>query len=118
LNGIFSRDTLKRTIKKSECAIINLDDSISPGTHWVCYYNNYYFDSFGLPPPIEVVKYIKDIQYNDIQYRNTKSVLCGFYCLYFLKRLDDGYKIYNILYKDFDYKNPMKNEIMIKQSLN
>ena len=80
-------------------------------------------------PPIEVVKYIKDIQYNDIQYQDTKSVLCGYYCLYFLKRLDDGikestdsfnslrYKIYYILYKDFDYKSPIKNEKMIKQFL-
>ena len=48
-------------------------------------------------PPVEVVRYIKGIQYNDIQYEDTKSVLCGYYCLYFLKRLHDGYKIYDIL---------------------
>ena len=68
-----------------------------------------------MPPTVEVIRYIKGIQYNDIQYQDTKSVLCGYYCLYFLKRLNDGYKIYDILYKDFDYKSPMKNESMIKQ---
>ena len=111
---MFSRDNLKGTIKKPEYGIINLDDTIGSGTHWVCYYNNYYFDPFGMPPPVEVVRYMKGIQYNDIQYQDTKSVLCGYNCLYFLKRLHDGYKIYDILYKHFDYKSPNKNENMIK----
>ena len=69
------------------------------GTHWVCYYNNYYFDPFDMPPPTEVIKYINGIQYNNIQYQDTKSCLCGYYCLYFLKRLNDDYKIYNIYKK-------------------
>ena len=50
-----------------------------------------------MPPPLEVKKYINNIKYNDIQYQNTKSVLCGYYCLYFLKRLNESYKIYDIL---------------------
>ena len=58
-NGVFSRDNLKGTIKKPECGIINVDDKIGSGTHWVCYYNNYYFDPFGMPLPVEVVRYIK-----------------------------------------------------------
>ena len=85
------------------------------GTHWVCYYNNYYFEPFGLSPPVEVIRYIKDIQYNDIQYQDTKSVLFGYYCLYLLKRLNDGNKIYDILYEDLDYKSPIKNKSMITQ---
>ena len=100
---VFSRDNLKGTIKKPECGkahecgIINLDDKIGFGTHCVCYYNNYYFDPFGMPPPIEVVKYISNIQYNNIHYQDTKSVLCGYYCLYFLKRRNDGKIILNLL---------------------
>ena len=111
---MFSKDNLKGTIKKPECGIINLHDTTGSGTHWVCYYNNYYFDPFGMPPAVDVVRYIKGIQYNDIQYQDTKNVLC----LYFLKRLHDGYKIYDILYKDFDYKSHMKNESMIQQFFN
>ena len=49
--GVFSRDNLLKTIKKPECGIINLDDIIGPGTHWVCYYKNYYFDPFGMLLP-------------------------------------------------------------------
>ena len=95
-----------------------MDDSIGPGTHWICYYNNYYFDPFGMSPLLEVKKYIKDIKYNDIQYQDTKSLLCGYYCLYFLKRLNDGYKIYDILYKNLDYKNTIKNESMLRHFFN
>ena len=43
--------------------------------------------------------------------QDTKSVLCGYYCLYFLKRLNEGYQIYDILYKDFDYKILLKMKI-------
>ena len=112
--GVFSRDNLKGTIKKPECGIINLDDKIGFGTHWVCYYNNYYFDPFRMPPPTEVVKYIPEIQYNNIHYQDTKSVLCGYNCLYFLKSLNDKVKIYDILYKKLNCKDPSKNEIIIK----
>ena len=80
-----------------------------------------------MPPPLEVKKYINSIKYNDIQYQDTRSVLCGYYCLYFLKRLNDElssdssnplvYRIYDILYKDFDNENPINNESMIKQKM-
>ena len=53
-----------------------------------------------MPPPLEVKKYINSIKYNDIQYQDTKSVLCGYYCLYFLKRLNDGYKIYDMVQRN------------------
>ena len=76
--GVFSRDNLKGTIKKPECDIINLDDIISPDTHWVCYYNNYYFGPFGMPPPTEVIKYINGIQYNTIQYQDKKGFFVDF----------------------------------------
>ena len=64
-----------------------------------------------MPPPTEVIKYINGIQYNTIQYQDTKSVLCGYYCLYFLKRLNDGIKIYDILYKKLNYKNLLKMKL-------
>jgi hypothetical protein len=42
---------------------LNLDSSNGQGTHWVCWYrdgdNKYYFDSYGLDPPIELVKYLQ-----------------------------------------------------------
>ena len=64
-----------------------------------------------MPSPVQVIRYIKDIQYNDIPYQDTKSVLCGYYCLYFLKRLNDGIKIYDILYKKLNYKILLKMKL-------
>ena len=50
--GVFMRDELPRQINAIECAVVNLDDSDGPGTHWVCYWNttefSNYFDSYGL----------------------------------------------------------------------
>ena len=62
--GVFSRDNLKETIKKPKCGTIHLDDKIGSGTHWVCYYNNYYLYPFGMPPPTEVINIL--MRYNII----------------------------------------------------
>ena len=70
--------------------IINLDDSYSSGTHWVAMLNKdniYYFDSFGLPPPREVTDLKKECIFNTSQYQAKNSVLCGYYCLYFLNKI-------------------------------
>ena len=80
------------------------------GTHWVCYYNKYYFDSFGLKPTQEIIKYIPEIKYNNIQYQDKNSVLCGYYCLFFLKKMQKGHKIYDILYKMLNPLNQQENE--------
>jgi len=60
--GVFSKDTLPKQIKNKECGIINLDNHIGLGTHWVAYRNIdrfcEYFDSFGLNIPSEVDKYM------------------------------------------------------------
>ena len=37
--SVFSRDNLAKKIQTLETGIINLDDSIGPGSHWVCYRN-------------------------------------------------------------------------------
>ena len=56
------RDELKGKIPKNkECGIINLNTSKENGSHWSCWYKKgtqkYYFDSFGLLPPKEIIKY-------------------------------------------------------------
>ena len=62
--GIFSRDSKDHLHKTGSC-IINLDDKIGNGTHWVATdikgKNVFYFDSFSMPPPIEFVSYAKRI---------------------------------------------------------
>ena len=74
---------------------MNLDDSSGSGTHWVCWmkFNNLelYFDSYGLPPPDELVKYLKSpIYYNSNQVQPDGQVFCGHLCLYVLKKVHDA----------------------------
>lgn len=87
------RDTLPSKPRKIECAILNLDSSRNPGTHWVAYVkqNEYceYFNSFGnLKPPLELIKYLKDIHinYNYKQYQTFGTTNCGHLCLLFLSK--------------------------------
>jgi hypothetical protein len=70
--------------------IVNLDDSNGNGTHWVAivYFKNYilYFDSYGVLPPIEIINNAKSkvLYYNGFIIQHEYSVLCGWYCIYFI----------------------------------
>ena len=61
--GVFMQDELPKRIKTNECAIVNLQKSDQDGSHWTCYYKHgkekYYFDSYGLEPTNEMLKYLK-----------------------------------------------------------
>ena len=66
----FFRHTLPKMAKKlSECGILNLDSSSGDGTHWVMWFkkgkDKFYFDSYGVQPPSELIAYLKSpIFYN------------------------------------------------------
>ena len=106
--GVYLRDTLPKKPKLEECGIFNLDDFFGSGTHWVCWWKRrdkaYYFDSFGLSPPIEFIDYIhpnKNIFYNTEQIQPRDQIFCGHLCLYVLKEMTkDGnlQRIINDLY--------------------
>ena len=116
--GVLSRDGLPRAIKK-KCGIINLDDIQGPGTHWVCYRNLdsvvgkpvvEYFDPFGLIMPNEVLEYFctarKQIIYSIDEIQNRSTVLCGYWCLYYLYERQRGNSILDIIHNPhFDNDN-------------
>ena len=111
--GIYSRDNLPQKIKK-ECGIINLDDMQGPGTHWVCYRNLdsvvEYFDPFGLIMPNEALKYFrssgKHIVYSLDEIQNRNTVLCGYWCLYYLFERQNGKSILDVIHNPhFDNDN-------------
>ena len=111
--GIYSRDGLPRKIRK-ECGIINLDDIQGAGTHWVCYRNLVnvieYFDSFGLIMPNEALKYFrtarKQIVYSIDEIQNRSTVLCGYWCLYYLFERPRGKSIIDVIHNPhFDDDN-------------
>lgn len=102
--GCYSKDLLKKVKtnkRKKLCLVVNMDDSSGGGTHWTCLdYNpkrnySFYFDSFGLEPPREVVKflgkYMKPIQFNTENLQDTRSNRCGYYCVEILEYLNQGY---------------------------
>ena len=106
--GVFMRDNLPKKKRTKECGIVNLADSLSDGTHWVCYFNNlpsavdpgqnYYFDSYGLPPPLEIVEYLGDnLEYNIYQIQKSGQI-CGHLCLYFLNRITKGMVFNDIIF--------------------
>ena len=99
-----------------QCFIINLDNTEGPGTHSVAmkiskdHIN--YFDSFGMQPPQELVNlcytFNKLYKYESNQFQDLSSVLCGYFCLYFLKEFN-GNNYFNVVEK-FNYNKYKKNK--------
>ena len=114
--GVYSRDGLPRKIRK-ECGIINLDDIQGAGTHWVCYRNIdsivEYFDPFGLIMLNEAVMYFntaspsgKRIVYSIDEIQNRNTVLCGYWCLYYLLERQRGKSMLEVIHNPhFDNDN-------------
>jgi hypothetical protein len=87
------KDKLFKKIKDKECGIINLDDFIGNGTHWVAYKKNLnliaYYDSFALNKlPISIEKYFETdkntVLFNNNIDQKINEVICGHLCLKFL----------------------------------
>ena len=123
LKGIFARD--EKMGKNHSPCIINLDSLEGLGTHWVCCWFSKehfeYFDSFGLPPPLEweknIMRWFPNMKFflrNNYQIQDVNSVRCGYYCLYFLNEKNRGKSFVEIL-KMFSMSNPKKNEKLIKK---
>ena len=113
--SIYSRDRLPDQIRKKECGIINLDSIEGEGTHWVCYRNIdkqmvEYFDPFGLIMPHEIHHYLatsgKEVIYSQDEIQNRDTVLCGYWCLYYLIERQKGKSILEVIHhEDFDHDN-------------
>jgi len=70
--------------------VLNLAGSSGNGSHWIAWFKingkNYYFDSFGIQPPIELVRYLRPpILYNTEKIQRNEQVFCGHLCIYVLK---------------------------------
>lgn len=76
----------------NECGIFNLNNSDQDGSHWVAWIKEgdlkIYFDSFGIKPPKELVKYLgeKNLQFTTRKYQDFNDPpVCGHLCLEFIK---------------------------------
>ena len=102
--GVFPRDIFVETPFSSLCTnhplnhyIVNLDESDSPGSHWIAVEydkntrNVTYFDSYALGPSLssdiedKFIKEAKTITYNftPLQMASAPSSVCGQYCILF-----------------------------------
>lgn len=109
--GVMMRDELPSNPLNKECGILNLNTHNQSGSHWVCWYKNqndrYFFDSFGEPPPMELLIYLKTnseyqnhlpvIRRSAITVQHYYSNECGSLCLYMLKKLSKGISFPKIL---------------------
>lgn len=91
--------------------IFNLDPHDKPGSHWVSMFIDmvkkqiYYFDSYGMAPPKEIVNLIERIKSQSVGYASNvnttrhqyKNSECGMYSMYFIARLLEGYKYENMV---------------------
>jgi len=119
--GVYSKDTLPDKPNNKESFIVNLQNFFDgEGTHWVAIYKNKnyeYFDSFGLPPPEEIITYCKgDVEYNSIQIQKMNTDLCGYYCIYYIRNRVMGRKPIDILF-DFTTKPSEVNAYIVKNFL-
>lgn len=104
------RNELTGKANSNESLIVNMDESSGSGTHWTCVFitesYSYYFDSFGLPPPKEVINYCPNNTryYNTFKIQKPEEVICGHYSIAVLYKLSNGGKFYDILYELLDSK--------------
>ena len=95
--GIYMRDD-KFTTKSG---IVNLHPT--KGTHWVLFTGNFYFDSYGCPPPVNIINQIGEGLYSEYQIQKDDSY-CAAYCLYVLYLTQSiGFKnaVLNLYYQTF-----------------
>ena len=96
-------------MKKDFCCVLNLENSNEDGSHWTALYNDKnenfseYFDSYGMKPPLEVVRFVKrnfrkPIYYNDNQLQQDESKNCGYFCKYYIINRSSGKEPYDVLY--------------------
>lgn len=122
LNGVLMRDEVKKNLTYG-FSIINLETSHQEGSHWTCVLytptDSYYFDSYGFVPPLELEEVIKPYVYNDSDIQDFNSEACGYYCIAFIKFMNDKNdkeKAYNAFIQLFK-NNRKENDDILKRYL-
>ena len=73
------------------------------GTHWVIFSDKFYFDSYGCPPPTNILNHINNGIHSEYQIQKNDSY-CAAYCLYVLYLTNTtGFKnaVLNLYYQAF-----------------
>ena len=121
--GVFPIDRLPiNLLNKPSSLIVNLDEAYKSGSHWVAIYfpkvgYAVYMDPLGSEPPPLIASFLQRNSKHGWKYNKTKlqgdmSLLCGYYCVVFLRSTP---KIH-LFFKKFKNCNPY-NEVLIKRLL-
>ena len=126
-SGCYPKDELPPQLIKGHWYIVNMQDANDgDGTHWICFKYGYpvtYYDSFGIAPPIEIMKIAKlGLIWNSKQIQNEKSTACGWFCIAcVLSDYEDGHRDTTTHFNRFlNYfsSNTVVNDRMLKKMLN
>lgn len=84
--GCYSKDQIPTNLERNCWYVLNMENANDGnGTHWVCFKYGYpvtYYDPFGAPPPIEVMKIVKrKMIWNSKQIQDMTSTACGWFCI-------------------------------------
>ena len=97
--GVFAMDTFPPALPTFTGAVLNLDSSTGPGSHWVGIYMSTtleYFDPLGHRPPIGLA-YPGPIRYNKKRIQHEASISCGLFSVDFVKRRLAGEQFTSII---------------------
>ena len=101
--------------------INNQSSTDGSGSHWTCLYLNkkmsFFFCSFGSPPSLEIVKFVKrfkskHLRYNNYIIQDLKSNNCGYYAIGFILFMDHNNYDYISFITAFDDDTKRNDEIL------
>ena len=102
--GCFALDQLPRQLKQNSLYIMNLSKISHEGSHWVqigTINGSTYFDSFGRPPPREIINNLlsvdKVVLWSDAVIQSPISQSCGYHVLLVSFLQARGYSVQEIL---------------------
>ena len=106
-SGTYPLDQIPNPLQPGRLYICNLDNSTQEGSHW-CQVSSLdapfsitYFDSFGRPPPHELVPSLhsqaQTVWYSDILIQSPLSQACGYHVLLVSLLQARGYSLVEIL---------------------
>lgn len=110
--GVFTLDELPKPFPESASAIVNLDKSDQPGSHWVGVFKNNvleWFDPLGNRPPEDAI--VESCIINRARIQDEDSIACGAFALDFVKRRIKGEDFASIIFSYTD--NAILNDLLI-----
>jgi hypothetical protein len=126
--GVFSIDTLPKTIKHRHFCICNTDTSAESGQHWFCFIQNHSaevecFDSLGIneEKKEKLMKYCsfrrtKELKFNITSFQSKDSDTCGLFTIYFLfERMHNLDLTFSDILEDIFDENEVQNELKVKE---